>query len=142
MWLCFFSSTSTVLVVCQVTATYRRSLVSWVGLKIVFKVVRYFLRFPNVCCCYRPKANVSTLLRVWKKGRLLSADLHMNMFIAARRLANFCTCFLLSGGCMLSIALIFFRFSLIPFADTRHLRIFPIMMLNTQFFGMSLCPTF
>jgi len=52
----------------------------------------------------------SELRRVLKKGKPLSADLEMNMFKAGSLPVSFCTCFLLMGGFMFTIAAIFWDF--------------------------------
>lgn len=110
--------------------------------EIVVNVVRYFLGSSNTCCCFGPQANGSALLRVRKKGRILLADLDMNLFSDTRSPASFCTCFLFSGGLMLRIALIFSGFVSIPYADMRQPMIFPFLMSTTHFYGLSLSPSF
>jgi hypothetical protein len=55
-----------------------------------------------------------------KKGRLLFASFAMNLFKAAIRHVNFCTSFLVCGGCIWRIAFILSGFALMPLGEIRQ----------------------
>jgi hypothetical protein len=73
-----------------------------------------------------------------KKGRLFSASFVMNLLSAAMRPVNFCTSFLVCGGCIWMIALILSGLASIPLVETKQPNTLPLVTLKMHFSGLSL----
>jgi hypothetical protein len=70
------------------------------GLESVGRCLRYDFRSSKAFYCLGPHSTFAEPLIVLKKGRLLSSSFTMNLFKATMWPVNFCTSFLVCGGCI------------------------------------------
>jgi hypothetical protein len=108
------------------------------GLDIVGKCWGYSFRSSKGFCCSGHHSTFVEPLNMLRKGRLLSASFAMSLFKAAIRLVNFCTSFLVCGGCIWRIAFILSRLALMPLVEIRQPSTLPLVTPKTHFFGLSL----
>jgi hypothetical protein len=73
-----------------------------------------------------------------KKGRLLSSSFTINLFSAAMWPVNYCTSFLVCGGCIWRITFILSELASMLFVETRQPSNLPRITLRTHFSGLCL----
>jgi hypothetical protein len=115
-----FSTTRALLTAECVAGTYKMWGCPYSRLDSVCKCSGYCFRSSKACCCSAPQSTFVEPRNVLKKGRLFSASFAMNLLSAAMRPINFCTSFLVCGGCIWMIALILSGMFSIPLVETKQ----------------------
>jgi hypothetical protein len=77
-------------------------------------------------CLFWPEAKSLAPHKIFRKGRLCSADFEMNLLRAVMHPASFWISLIICGGCIFVIALILSGLASIPFFNMRYPRTLPL----------------